>query len=84
MVSLPKVLLHEHLDGVCGRKASQIWPGCQIHGPAHNDPDALFSMFFRGANQGSLAKYLEGLPIRFAVMPNEEALTAGCYEQAEI
>src|SRR5438046_10528912 len=48
-----------------------------------DDPQALAKWFFRGANQGSLAKYLEGFAHTIAVMQTEEALQRVAYEQAE-
>ena len=40
-------------------------------------------VLFCGANQGSLAKYLEGFAHTIAVMQTEEALQRVAYEQAE-
>jgi adenosine deaminase len=82
--SLPKVLLHEHLDGV-------LRPGTVIELARETgykelpteDPEALGQWFFRGANQGSLAKYLEGFAHTIAVMQTEEALERVAYEEAE-
>jgi adenosine deaminase len=47
------------------------------------DPDALGQWFHQGANQGSLAKYLEGFVHTIAVMQSEEALERVAYEQVE-
>jgi adenosine deaminase len=47
------------------------------------DPDSLAEWFHRGANQGSLAKYLEGFSHTIAVMQTEEALERIAFEQAE-
>jgi adenosine deaminase len=82
--SFPKVLLHEHLDGV-------LRPGTVIELAEStgyrdlptNDPEALGRWFHQGANQGSLAKYLEGFKHTIAVMQTEEALERVAYEQAE-
>ena len=49
----------------------------------HTDPQALAQWFHRGANRGSLAKYLEGFAHTIAVMQTEEALERVAYEQAE-
>ncbi|HLZ41014.1 MAG TPA: adenosine deaminase [Candidatus Sulfotelmatobacter sp.] len=82
--SLPKVLLHEHLDGVL-RPETVI----ELAGTAGytdlptRDPEALRTWFYQGANQGSLAKYLEGFEHTIAVMQTEEALERVAYEQAE-
>jgi adenosine deaminase len=82
--SLPKVLLHEHLDGVLRPKT--VVELARESGYAElptEDPEALGQWFFRGANQGSLAKYLEGFAHTIAVMQTEEALERVAYEQAE-
>jgi adenosine deaminase len=81
---LPKVLLHEHLDGVL-RPQTVIELAASVgYGelPTH-DADALGRWFYKGANQGSLAKYLEGFKHTIAVMQTEEALERVAYEQAE-
>jgi adenosine deaminase len=82
--SLPKVLLHEHLDGV-------LRPQTVIELAKSNDydqlptqnPEELARWFHQGANQGSLPKYLEGFAHTIAVMQTEEALERVAYEQAE-
>src|SRR3981081_3888233 len=82
--SLPKVLLHEHLDGVLRpRTIIELAKDTKYAGLPTDDPDALSQWFFRGANQGSLAKYLEGFAHTIAVMQTEEALQRVAYEQAE-
>src|ERR1700737_5219136 len=82
--SLPKVLLHEHLDGVL-RPQTVIELAAQAHYTElpTADPRSLADWFYRGANQGSLAKYLEGFNHTIAVMQTEEALERVAYEQAE-
>lgn len=82
--SLPKVLLHEHLDGVL-RPATVIAlaDGCGYTELPTHDPDELARWFHQGANQGSLAKYLEGFKHTIAVTQTEEALDRVAYEQAE-
>ena len=81
---LPKVLLHEHLDGVLRpRTIIELAKEEKYKGLRTNDPDELSQWFFRGANQGSLAKYLEGFTHTIAVMQTEEALQRVAYEQAE-
>ena len=82
--SLPKVLLHEHLDGVL-RPATVIAlaEDCGYAELPTHDPDELARWFHQGANQGSLAKYLEGFKHTIAVTQTEEALDRVAYEQAE-
>ncbi len=82
--SLPKVLLHEHLDGVLRpRTVIELAKDANYQNLPVDDPQALAKWFFRGANQGSLAKYLEGFAHTIAVMQTEEALQRVAYEQAE-
>jgi len=82
--SLPKVLLHEHLDGVLRPQTviELAKNGGYMDLPT-TDPQALAKWFHQGANQGSLAKYLEGFSHTVAVMQTEEALERVAYEQAE-
>src|SRR3984957_12366014 len=82
--SLPKVLLHEHLDGVLRpQTVIELAREAKYAELPTEDPDALAEWFFRGANQGSLAKYLEGFAHTIAVMQTEDALERVAYEQAE-
>jgi len=82
--SLPKVVLHEHLDGVLRPKTV-----IELADDAHysrlptREPQALAHWFHQGANQGSLAKYLEGFEHTIAVMQTEAALERVAYEQAQ-
>ena len=82
--SLPKVLLHEHLDGVL-RPATVIAlaEDCGYAELPTRDPEELARWFHQGANQGSLAKYLEGFKHTIAVTQTEDALDRVAYEQAE-
>jgi len=82
--SLPKVLLHEHLDGVL--RPETVIDLARIEGYKQlptEDPAALAHWFHQGANQGSLPKYLEGFVHTIAVMQTEDALERVAYEQAE-
>jgi adenosine deaminase len=58
---LPKVLLHEHLDGVL-RPQTVIDLAADIGylDLPTTDSEQLAQWFHQGANQGSLAKYLQG------------------------
>ncbi len=81
---LPKVLLHEHLDGVLRPPTViELAKNAGYGGLPTADPEALAQWFHRGANQGNLAKYLEGFAHTIAVMQTEEALERVAYEQAE-
>jgi adenosine deaminase len=82
--SLPKVLLHEHLDGVLRPKTVVELARSGKYGQLPTeDPEELARWFHEGANQGSLPKYLEGFAHTIAVMQTEEALERVAYEQAE-
>jgi adenosine deaminase len=82
--SLPKVLLHEHLDGVLRPKTViELARSAEYDQLPTEDPEALARWFHQGANQGSLPKYLEGFAHTIAVMQTEEALERVAYEQAE-
>ena len=63
--SLPKVLLHEHLDGVLRpRTVIELAKDTGYKELPTSDPEALALWFHRGANQGSLASIWRVLPIR--------------------
>jgi adenosine deaminase len=82
--SLPKVLLHEHLDGVLRPKTIiELAKTVNYDQLPTEDPEQLAHWFHQGANQGSLPKYLEGFAHTIAVMQTEEALERVAYEQAE-
>jgi adenosine deaminase len=82
--SLPKVLLHEHLDGVLRPKTVIELARSEGYDQLPTqDVEELGKWFFQGANQGSLPKYLEGFAHTIAVMQSEEALERVAYEQAE-
>ena len=82
--ALPKVLLHEHLDGVLRpTTVIELARSADYKELPTEDPRALAHWFHRGANQGSLPKYLEGFAHTIAVMQTEEALERVAYEQAE-
>jgi len=82
--SLPKVLLHEHLDGVLRPKTVvDLARSADYDQLPTEDPEQLAVWFYQGANQGSLPKYLEGFTHTIAVMQTEEALERAAYEQAE-
>ncbi len=82
--SLPKVLLHEHLDGVLRpATVTELAKTTKYRHLPTEDPGQLAQWFHQGANQGSLPKYLEGFAHTIAVMQTEEALERVAYEQAE-
>lgn len=81
---LPKVLLHEHLDG--GLRPSTVLDLARETGygelPA-DDPERLRDWFFEGANRKSLPLYLEGFRHTIALMQTAEALERIAYEFCE-
>src|ERR1700677_3338378 len=82
--SVPKVLLHEHLDGVLRpQTVIELANAAKYSELPTNDPQALANWLHQGANKGSLAKYLEGFAHTIAVMQTEEALERVAYEQVE-
>jgi adenosine deaminase len=82
--ALPKVLLHEHLDGVLRpTTVIELARAADYKELPAEDTGDLALWFHRGANQGSLPKYLEGFAHTIAVMQTEEALERVAYEQAE-
>jgi adenosine deaminase len=82
--AVPKVLLHEHLDGVL-RPSTIIELAREANYTKlpTSDPQKLAAWFLQGANQGSLPKYLEGFVHTIAVMQTPEGLERTAYEQVE-
>ena len=80
---MPKVQLHDHLDG--GLRPQTILELADAGGVAlpETDPTALGDWFFRGAAQGDLPKYLEGFAVTTAVMQDEESLRRVAREHVE-
>jgi adenosine deaminase len=82
--TLPKVLLHDHLDG--GLRPETVVELARDQGykklPA-DDPGELAEWFHRGAQRGSLPLYLEGFAHTCGVMQTEEALERVAYEMME-
>src|ERR1051325_6582304 len=81
---LPKVLLHDHLDG--GLRPQTIIDLARAGGydrlPSY-DPDELAQWLHRGAQRESLPLYLEGFAHTFGVMQTEESLERVAYEAIE-
>ncbi|MEK7818280.1 MAG: adenosine deaminase [Bacteroidota bacterium] len=81
---LPKVLLHDHLDG--GVRPKTIIELAKAQGydklPTTN-PKELDLWFQRGAQRGSLPLFLEGFEHTCGVMQTEEALERVAYETVE-
>jgi adenosine deaminase len=82
--ALPKVGLHEHLDG-CLRPATVLELAQQVgyrELPAL-EPEALGRWFFEGADRKHLGLYLEGFRHTIAVLQSEQALERAAYEYLE-
>ncbi len=81
---VPKVLLHDHLDGGL-RPETIIELAEQINYkklPTKN-PKELAEWFFRGANKGNLVEFLQGFEHTIAVMQTKENLERIAYEMME-
>lgn len=82
--SLPKVSLHDHLDGSI-RPATLVDLAQQTgyEGLPTKDPEELGTWFRRGADRGSLALYLEGFAHTIALLQDAESLERAAHEYAE-
>lgn len=84
ILALPKVLLHEHLDG--GLRPTTVLELARevgYDGLPESDPEALGRWFFEGAARGSLPRYLEGFAHTIAVMQTADALERIAFEALE-
>lgn len=74
IAALPKVVLHDHLDGGL-RPGTMLELADEIgHTLPAQDPDALARWFVESANSGSLERYLETFAHTTAVMQTPEHL----------
>jgi adenosine deaminase len=81
---MPKVLLHDHLDGgLRSETVVQLAKDQKYDRLPTNDPGELAEWFHRGANRGSLPLYLEGFAHTCGVMQTDEALERIAYEMME-
>ncbi|MBI5473741.1 MAG: adenosine deaminase [Ignavibacteriae bacterium] len=82
--TLPKVLLHDHLDGgVRPQTIIELAKEIGYKKLPTDDPIELADWFHRGAQRGSLPLYLEGFAHTCGVMQTEEALERVAYEMIE-
>ncbi len=82
--TLPKVLLHDHLDG--GLRPQTVIELAKDVGYKKlptTDAGELAEWFHRGAARGSLPLFLEGFEHTCGVMETEEALERSAYEMLE-
>jgi adenosine deaminase len=82
-LALPKVLLHEHLDG--SLRLATLFELLERRGIASPAPDvpALAAWFDANAHAGSLPRYLEGFALTVAAMADPVALERVAWEAAE-
>ncbi len=81
---LPKVLLHDHLDGgVRPQTLIELAKDQKYAKLPTNDAGELAAWFQRGAQRGSLPLFLEGFEHTCGVMQTEEALERVAYETVE-
>lgn len=81
--ALPKVLLHEHLDG--GLRPQTLLALCQqrnVPMPANTAAD-LAAWLLANSNSGSLERYLTGFGLTVAAMASEQACERVAFEAAE-
>ncbi len=82
--SVPKVLLHDHLDGgLRPQTIIELAKELKYNKLPTKDPDELAMWFHRGANKGNLVEYLQGFEHTCAVMQTKESLQRAAYEMME-
>jgi len=81
---VPKVLLHDHLDGGL-RTETVIALADRINYKKlpTTDPNKLSDWFFEGANKGNLVEFLKGFEHTCAVTQTRESLERVAYEMVE-
>ena len=81
---LPKVLLHEHLDGgLRPQTVIDLAAECGYKGLPTTNASELGAWFHRGANKGSLPEYLEGFAHTCGVMQTRGAIERVAFEFIE-
>lgn len=82
--SLPKVLLHEHLDGgLRPQTVIDLAVENGYQGLPTSHPDELAAWFHRGAQRGSLPEYLEGFMHTCGVMQTRASIERVAFEFIE-
>jgi adenosine deaminase len=84
LARIPKVLLHEHLDGgLRPQTVIDLAKECGHEGLPTADAKELGAWFHRGANKGSLPEYLEGFAHTCGVMQTRGAIERVAFEFIE-
>ncbi|HOI30900.1 MAG TPA: adenosine deaminase [Melioribacteraceae bacterium] len=82
--NVPKVLLHDHLDGgLRPETIIDLAKEMKYTKLPTTDPGELAEWFHRGANKGNLVEYLQGFEHTCAVMQTKDSLTRVAYEMME-
>ena len=82
--SVPKVLLHDHLDGgVRPQTIIDLADELKYSKLPTRDVGELANWFYVGANKGSLVEFLKGFEHTTAVMQTKEGLERVAYEMME-
>ena len=82
--SLPKVLLHDHLDGgLRPQTIIELAEYLKYKKLPTQDPGELAEWFHRGANKGNLVEFLQGFEHTIAVMQTKESIERVAYEMME-
>jgi adenosine deaminase len=81
---VPKVLLHDHLDGGLRPKTIiELAKEQRYDKLPTEDPGELAEWFHRGANKGNLVEYLQGFEHTCGVMQSKDSLERIAYEMME-
>src|SRR5262245_20901778 len=84
LARVPKVLLHEHLDGgLRPQTVIELAKDAGYGALPTSDAAELGAWFHRGANKGSLPEYLEGFAHTCAVMQTRAAIEQVAFEFIE-
>ncbi len=82
--AVPKVLLHDHLDGgLRPQTIINLAKDLHYNKLPTKDPKELGEWFHMGANKGNLVEYLQGFEHTTAVMQTKDALEQVAYEMME-
>ncbi len=82
--SVPKVLLHDHLDGgLRPETVIDLAKQYNYNKLPTTDPKELSAWFFEGANKGNLPEFLRGFEHTIALMQTKEALERVAFETIE-